>query len=254
VLETLLKKDRAILIGSMIGITIISWLYIIYLYKKMDPMDMDAFLFAMPMTGDWSLTDFLLLFLMWFIMMVAMMTASVAPLILLFAMVNRQKQQQNPFVPTVYLLAGYFAIWAMFSLGATVLQWALQQAAWLNPDMKITYRTLGGVILLIAGLFQFSPFKQQCLYYCQSPIDFIHKKWKNGKKGAFQMGMANGLYCLGCCWILMVVLFVAGIMNLLWIALIGLFVLVEKLVRKGRLISYAAGAVLVLYGLYTLFL
>jgi len=219
----------------------------------MYPMNMNALLFAMPMTAAWSLTDFLLLFLMWFVMMIAMMTASVAPLILIFAMVNRQKQkQQNPYVPAGYLFAGYYFTWAFFSLLATLLQWALQQVNWLNPDMVITHKILGAGILIVAGIFQFTSLKQRCLTHCQTPVDFIHKKWKPCKAGAFKMGVQNGIYCLGCCWILMAVLFVAGIMNLLWIALITLFVLLEKLVPQFKWISFAAGIGLVAYGIFML--
>ena len=215
---------------------------------------MDAFLFAMPMTAQWSLTDFALLFLMWFIMMIAMMTASVAPLILIFAMVNRQKQQQqNPYVPAGYLFAGYYFTWAIFSLLATLLQWGLQQLDWLDPDMIVTHKVLGSIILILAGVFQFTSLKQQCLKHCRTPVDFIHSKWKDGKTGAFKMGVENGIFCLGCCWILMVVLFVAGIMNLLWIALIGIFVLIEKLVPGSKWISYAAGIGLIGYGIAMLF-
>lgn len=254
-LEAILKKDRLILIICLVGISIISWGYIVYLYKQMYPMNMKAFLFAMPMTAAWSLTDFLLLFLMWFVMMVAMMTASVAPLILIFAMVNRQKQQQqNPYVPAGYLFAGYYFTWAIFSLLATLLQWALQQVNWLNPDMVITHKILGAGILIVAGIFQFTSLKQRCLTHCQTPVDFIHKKWAAGKTGAFKMGIQNGIYCLGCCWILMAVLFVAGIMNLLWIALITLFVLLEKLVPQYKWISFIAGAALIGYGMFMLFI
>lgn len=217
-------------------------------------MNMDAFLFAMPMTGNWAVTDFIFLFLMWFIMMIAMMTPSIAPLILLFAMVNRQKQQQqNPYVPSGYLFAGYYVVWAIFSLLATPLQWWFQHVNWLSSEMIITHKIPGGSILIFAGIFQFTSLKQRCLQYCRTPVDFIHSKWKEGKAGAFKMGLENGIYCLGCCWIIMVVLFVAGIMNLLWIALIGAFVLVEKLVPGSKWISFTSGAGLIAYGIYMLF-
>lgn len=183
-------------------------------------------------------------------MMIAMMTPSVAPLILIFTMVNRQKKaQQNPFVPGIYLFGGYLSAWALFSLLATVLQWGLQQISWLNPEMIITNKILGSIILITAGVFQFTPLKQACLHYCQTPIDFIHRKWKEGRMGAFKMGVVNGIYCLGCCWMLMVLLFVSGIMNLLWIAIISFFVLLEKLIPNSKLISYSAGIGLVIYGI-----
>jgi predicted metal-binding membrane protein len=189
---------------------------------------------------------------MWFVMMIAMMTPSVTPLVLLFAMINRQrKQQQSPFVPTGYLLTGYFLVWAAFSLSATGLQWLLQQVSLLNPEMEVTSKTLGGIILITAGLFQFTPLKNTCLRFCRTPIDFIRRNWKDGKQGALRMGMENGLYCLGCCWILMILLFVSGIMNLLWIFIISLFVLIEK-AFPAKVVSIVAGIVLVAYGIIVL--
>lgn len=181
-------------------------------------------------------------------MMIAMMTPSVAPLILLFAKVNRQrKEQQSPFVNTLYLLTGYFLVWAAFSLIATFLQWLLQQVNWLNPDMIITNKVLGSLILIAAGVFQFTPLKQSCLNFCKSPLEFIYKHWKEGKAGAVKMGIRNGTYCVGCCWILMVLLFVSGVMNIVWVAIIALFVLIEKLF-SSKWVSYLAGGLLVLYG------
>lgn len=212
-------------------------------------MNMEALFFAMPMTPTWTAIDVMLLFLMWFVMMIAMMTPSISPLILIFAMVNRQRKElKNPFVPTGYLLAGYFLVWAGFSLFATVLQWLLQQISMLNPEMETTNNTLGGIILLAAGIFQFTPLKQRCLHYCRTPVDFIHRHWKDGKRGALLMGMKNGMYCLGCCWILMALLFVSGIMNLLWIVLIGLFVLIEKVLPGVKWFSFIAGTALIIYG------
>lgn len=253
-LEAALKKDRLILIIALILLCAISWYYIIYLYNQMYPMNMDAFLFAMPMSPEWTLVDFALLFLMWFVMMIAMMIPSVAPLILIFSMVNRKsKQTANPFVPSHYLLAGYLIIWAIFSLLATVLQWLFQNLNWLNPDMVVTNKTVGGIILILAGVFQFTPLKRQCLKYCQTPVSFIHTHWKEGRAGALQMGIKNGMYCLGCCWVLMLLLFVSGIMNLLWIVLISLFVLIEKLFPRFKLVSWLAGAALILYGVWVMY-
>ena len=216
-------------------------------------MDMNALFFAMPMSSSWTMTDFILLFLMWLVMMIAMMTPSVAPLILIFVMVNRKREQQkSPFVPAVYLLSGYFLVWAGFSVLATLLQWTLQQISLLNPYMQTTNKLLGGIILIMAGVFQFTSLKQRCLDYCRTPVDFIHRNWKEGRRGALKMGIENGMYCLGCCWVLMVLLFVAGIMNLLWIALIALFVLIEKLMPRIKLISFIAGVVLIFYGILVL--
>jgi predicted metal-binding membrane protein len=216
-------------------------------------MDMSAVFFAMPMTQHWTITDFALLFVMWLVMMIAMMTPSVSPLILIFAMVNRKtKQQQDPFVYTGYLLAGYFLVWGGFSLLATLLQWLLQQVSLLNPEMKTTSKILGSIILIAAGIFQFTALKKTCLGNCRMPIDFIHRNWKEGKRGALKMGIENGMYCLGCCWVLMVLLFFSGIMNLLWIALITIFVLIEKTFRQPKWISSVAGIALITYGFIVL--
>jgi predicted metal-binding membrane protein len=254
-LENILKKDRFIVVGGLFVISILAWLYIIYLYRQMEVMDMDALFFAMPMTPKWAPTDFILMFLMWLVMMIAMMTPSVAPLILLFARVNRQrKEQQSPFVNTSYMFMGYFVVWAAFSLLATVLQWLLQQLSWLNPDMIITNKILGSVILVTAGIFQFTSLKHTCLNFCSSPLDFITRYWREGRKGAIIMGIRNGAYCVGCCWVLMVLLFVSGVMNILWVALIALFVLLEKVSTKSRWISYAAGGLLVIGGVLLIFL
>ena len=232
---------------------ILPWVYIIYLNRQMLHMDMDAMFFAMPMTSSWTVVDFILLFLMWFVMMIAMMTPSVAPLILIYLMVNRRKKQkQNPFVQTGYLLFGYFFVWAGFSFLATLLQWFLQKISLLNPEMVTTNKILGGIILIASGIFQFTSLKHKCLNYCLNPIDFIHLNWREGRKGAFRMGIENGVYCLGCCWVLMILLFLAGIMNLLWIALIALFILIEKNSTNAKWISFLAGIVLTAYGTFVL--
>ena len=251
-LAFILKKDRFVVLIALFILCVLSWLYIIYLYNQMYPMDMDAFLFAMPMTSNWSWTDFVLLFLMWFVMMIAMMTPSVAPLVLIFTSINRKRrQEQNPFVSSGYLLGGYFLVWAAFSLFATILQWLLQRVSLLNPEMFTTSKILGGIIFILAGAFQFTPLKNTCLNTCRSPVGFIQQYWKEGKSGALRMGIQNGTYCLGCCWILMILLFVSGIMNILWIAIISLFVLIEK-VLSAKVISFIAGIALIAYGIVVL--
>lgn len=252
-LVSVLKKDRIIVLIALFILSVLSWLYIIYLYNQMYPMNMDALFFAMPMTPQWSRTDFVLLFLMWFVMMIAMMTPSVTPLVIIFTLINRKRQQQqNPYISSGYLLSGYFLIWAAFSLFATLLQWLLQRASLLNPEMITTSKVLGGIILIAAGIFQFTPLKNTCLSNCRSPIGFIHQHWKDGKGGAIRMGIQNGVYCLGCCWILMILLFVSGIMNILWIAIISLFVLIEKFLSSVKVISFIVGIALIAYGIIVL--
>lgn len=252
-LSYVLKKDRFIVLIALVILCVLSWLYLIYLRNQMYPMNMDALFFAMPMTPEWSWADFVLLFLMWLVMMIAMMTPSVAPLVIIFTLINRKRQQQqNPYIPSGYLLSGYFLVWGAFSLFATLLQWLLQKIALLNPEMITTSKVLGGIILITAGIFQFTPLKNTCLRKCRSPISFIHQHWKDSKSGAFNMGIQNGIYCLGCCWILMLLLFVSGVMNILWIAIITLFVLVEKIFSALKVISLIAGIALIAYGVIIL--
>ena len=252
-LAFLSKRDRLIIIGGLFFITLLSWLYIIYLYKQMVYMDMNALFFAMPMTPVWTYIDFILLFLMWLVMMIAMMTPSVSPLILVFATINRQrKEHDHPFVNAAFLMVGYFLVWAAFSLAATALQWSLQQMSLLSPDMKTTSKIVGSIIFITAGMFQFSPLKQTCLAHCRTPLNFVLQHWKVGKRGALRMGIENGFYCLGCCWMLMVLLFVTGIMNLLWVAIIAIFVLFEKILTRIKWIPYVAGTGLIIYGILLL--
>jgi predicted metal-binding membrane protein len=248
-----IKRDRLIIISGLFFIALLSWLYIIYLHKQMIYMDMDALFFSMPMTPQWTYIDFILLFLMWLVMMIAMMTPSVSPLILVFARINRQrKQQDHPFVNAAFLMTGYFLAWAAFSLVATMLQWLLQQKSLLSPDMITTSKIFGSIVLIVSGIFQFTPLKQVCLAHCRSPLDFVLQHWKEGKQGALRMGIENGFYCLGCCWMLMVLLFVTGIMNLLWVSIIALFVLVEKILSQIKLVPYVAGTFLIVYGILVL--
>jgi predicted metal-binding membrane protein len=252
-IEGHVKRDRFIIITGLLLIALLSWLYMVYLYRQMTYMDMNALFFAMPMTAKWTYIDFMLLFLMWLVMMIAMMTPSVSPLILVFAKINRERKQQNhPFAHVALLMTGYFLVWAAFSLAATSLQWFLQQISLLSPDMKTTSKVLGSMILITTGIFQFTPLKQTCLAHCRSPLNFVLQHWKDGKLGALRMGLENGLYCLGCCWMLMVLLFVTGIMNLLWVSIIAMFVLFEKMLSGFKWIPYLAGILLILYGILLL--
>jgi predicted metal-binding membrane protein len=173
--------------------------------------------------------------------------------VLIYAAVNRNRGcQQRPLVPTGVFLVGYLAAWTGFSAVAAVVQWGLHTAALLSPMMVSTSPVLGGVVLLIAGITQWSPLKRTCLAHCRSPLEFLMTQWREGARGAFQMGLRHGAYCVGCCWALMALLFVAGVMNLLWVAAITALVLVEKVVPRGHTFGRAAGAVMVLAGLVVL--
>jgi predicted metal-binding membrane protein len=197
--------------------------------------------------------ELFLLFVMWVVMMVAMMVPTAASMILTYAMLNRRQQiHEEPFASTAVFLGGYLVVWTGFSALATLAQWGLHEAALLSPMMVSTSPILGGVLLLSAGIFQWTPWKYACLKHCRSPLGFLMTDWRDGAWGAFWMGLRHGSYCTGCCWFLMALLFVAGVMNLLWVATITAFVLVEKMVPRGDLVGRVAGGVLVLAGIVLL--
>jgi predicted metal-binding membrane protein len=186
---------------------------------------------------------------MWTVMMVAMMVPSATPMILAFVTVNQRRQAANkPFVPVTIFLFGYLAVWTAFSAVATLAEWGLHQAAMLSTTMTATSTALNGGLLIAAGLFQWTPMKRACLKGCRSPLSFLMSEWRDGAAGAFVMGLRHGAYCVGCCWFLMALLFVAGVMNLLWVAVIALFVLAEKISPKGELLARITGIGLVIAG------
>ena len=201
------------------------------------------------MVMPWSVSDIILLFVMWAVMMVAMMTPSAAPMVFGFLTINRRRRvESRSLLPVGIFLLGYVAVWTGFSAGATAAQWGLHKAAALSAAMVITNPLLNGCLLIAAGIFQWTPLKRTCLQSCRTPISFLMSRWRNGDAGAFIMGVEHGAYCLGCCWLLMALLFVAGVMNLLWIVLIALFVVAEKTFPRGELLARGAGVVLIAAG------
>ncbi len=249
-LERAVTKDRVIVITSLVVLAGAAWAYTGYLAWKMEGMDMGPEM-AMPQMQTWTLVDLLLLFVMWTVMMVAMMVPSAAPMVLMFANVQRQRQkQQRPFVSTGVFLLGYLIVWTAFSLIATLAQWGLHSAALLSPMMISTSSLFGGVLLMAAGIFQWTPLKHTCLKHCRSPLGFITTDWRDGTWGALLMGLRHGSYCAGCCWALMALLFVAGVMNLFWVAIIAVFVLIEKIIPNGHWVSKVSGLVLIVWGIW----
>lgn len=231
---------------------LIAWLYLFRAKAAMPGMDMPG----MDMPGmimpepQWGMMAVLLLFVMWAVMMVAMMVPSAAPMILAFLTVNhRRKTTGRPLVPVSVFLFGYIVVWTAFSAAATSAQWGLHKAALLSPAMAATSPVLSGGLLLAAGVFQWTPLKRACLKGCRSPLSFLMSEWRDGTAGAFIMGLRHGSYCLGCCWILMALLFVAGVMNLFWVAVIALFVMAEKILARGELFGRVTGVALVAAGI-----
>lgn len=206
-----------------------------------------------PDTNPWNAAALPPLFFMWAVMMAAMMVPSAAPMILTFAMVQRKRrEQQRPFVPTVIFLAGYLFAWTIFSAFAALAQWILHARALLTPMMVSNNAIFGGAILAAAGIFQFTPLKNACLAHCRSPLNFLMAGWREGKFGAFVIGLKHGAYCTGCCWILMLLLFLGGVMNLFWIAAISIFVLLEKVLPKGWMFGKFAGVILMIWAVLVL--
>jgi len=252
VLETVLKRDRVIVIVGLVAVSMIAWFYILagagMAVSAIEMTHMSG-MAAMSMPAVWTTGYALLMLAMWWMMMVAMMLPSAAPMILLFATVNRRSREKGgPFVPTAIFAAAYLAAWGGFSVLAVALQWGLEKAALLSPAMASRNAVFGGALLILAGIYQLSPLKHACLRHCRGPIGFVTQHWRTGRWGAFRMGVHHGLYCLGCCWALMALLFFGGVMNLYWIAGLALFVLLEKTIPPGHRLASLTGAGLVASG------
>ena len=281
-LEQVLRKDRAIIVAAILIIAAIAWTYTVYvaetgmgmgsmqtasesdagtgiamgeMQEESDgSMGSSGMGMAMADMRPWNAADFGLMYVMWAVMMVAMMAPSATPMLLMFATVNRRrKEREAPYVPTGIFLAGYVIVWAAFSLAATGGNWGLHQASLLSSMMgESTSGYLGGSLLVLAGVFQWSPLKYNCLKQCRTPMGFLMTSWREGPRGALRMGLEHGVYCLGCCWALMLLLFVLGIMNLVWIAALAAFVLAEKVAPKAEWVSRISGVLLLGWGIWTI--
>ena len=248
-LDQIFRRDRLVVAGGLALLAALSWGYIIHMSRTMSP-GMPAGM-AMPMPGAPTGPELLWLVPMWIVMMVAMMIPSAAPMILLFAGVARQRQVRHvPTASAAVFTLGYLLVWALYATIAAVAQWQLHRLALLSPAMAAASPILGGGLLLLAGIYQWLPTKGACLSHCRSTLGFLSDHWREGSWGALRMGVEHGTYCVGCCWALMALLFVAGVMNLLWVMTIAVFVLVEKLLPRGRLIGRAAGLLLIGWGLW----
>jgi predicted metal-binding membrane protein len=246
------RRERWIIAAALAVIAAVAWIWMIDEARGMNTSGVCECLGA-QMRGNigagWSAGSLVPLFLMWTGMMVAMMLPSATPMILTFAAVSRnRRRQERPYVPVTIFVAGYVAIWTGFSVLAAFAQWLLHRQALLSPAMASRSAWLGGILLLAAGVFQFTPLKHACLTQCRAPFDFIMTHWREGAGGAFRMGVEHGLFCAGCCWALMSLLFVAGVMNILWIAALSLIVGLEKLLPRGLWLSSATGVILTAWG------
>ena len=255
-------KDRMIVYVGVMIVLLFSWFYILGMGWHMntlpfvdnsssvnmdmseDTMKMDksmsmnrdsnlitqALTWMPPMGNMWMISDFLLLFMMWAVMMIAMMTPSILPMLMLFTALNARKNAQGKeSTSTMILLAGYLSSWVLFSLFITLPQYYLHTNGFLNMMMEPMHAYLAAFVLILAGVYQFTPYKDACLNVCQSPLSFLTNNWQDGKLGTFIIGYKHGFYCVGCCWALMLTLFALGVMNILWVIILTVFVLFEKL-------------------------
>ncbi len=246
-------EDKKIIVAGLFVVAAVGWIYMFYMAWAMENMHL-VDMWMPPKGGSriWTVWDFFMLFFMWLTMMLAMMTPTAAPMVLMFSTVNKNKRlKQQPYASTFIFLGGYLVAWAIFSIAATVIQWPLHESGLLNPMMNSRSYLMSGGILILAGLYQWTPLKDVCLRQCRTPLGFLMTAWQDGNWGAFRMGLHHGLFCVGCCWALMAILFAVGVMNMLWVILITVFVLLEKILpfsaNKMRMIT---GLGLVLWGTY----
>ena len=253
ILERALRRDRAIVVTALALVTVLAWAYLLAgAGMGMSAMEMTRHsMMPMPMMQhvQWGFSYAVLMFFMWWLMMIAMMLPSATPVILLAAGINRRSRlDQAPYGSAAAFTTGYLLVWALFSLLATGAQWGLETLGWLTPMMVSASDLLAGAILVVAGVWQFSPWKSACLSHCRSPVQFLTERRRTGNIGATMMGMHHGLFCLGCCWFLMGLLFVGGVMNLYWIVGLAIYVAAEKLLPGGPRTARLFGVLLIGWG------
>jgi predicted metal-binding membrane protein len=245
------RRDRAAMLAGLSLVCALAWGYTWHVAD-------DHMAWCSVNTAQWSAADLAASFAMWTVMMAAMMVPSVSPTVLTYAGIvraRREKAMPASAAPeaqcrpakgsAVVFLAGYLAAWTAFSVAATAAQQGLRSAALLSPEMAANSRWIARALLIAAGIFQWTPLKNACLRHCRSPLGFLLTEWRDGRAGALRMGWRHGLYCVGCCWLLMALLFVVGVMNLVWVAAIAAFVIVEKIMPAGPVVGRLAGLAMI---------
>jgi len=250
-LEKLLRRDRWLLVLTLAAAIALCWAWLVPMARDMyGPMTGPS---AWMMTDNWDFPHQVLLFAMWVVMMAGMMLPSAAPALLLYAGVVRKSPEAASAPARAHAFAaGYLVVWTAFSLLATALQLLLRHWLLLTPMMETGDHLFAGALLLLAGIYQLTPFKGACLKSCRAPVAFIVEHWKPGAGGAFRLGLAHGLHCLGCCWALMLLLFVGGVMNLWCIGLLTVFVLLEKVAPLGAQGGRISGLLIIALGIWRL--
>ena len=245
-------RDRRVIWGCVIAVIALAWSYLFYLDRQMAGLAKDSAALAemtAAMSLPWQAADVGFTFMMWLVMMVGMMAASVAPMLILFAATQNRRGAGGLSLSVLSFGLGYLLVWTGFSVLATLVQWALHDATMLSADMATSSARVSGAILIAAGAYQLTPLKNTCLAHCKSALGFIMTHWRAGNAGALHMGVTHGIYCLGCCWALMCVLFAVGVMNLFWVAALSLLVLLEKVSPAGSLIAKISGIAMIAAGI-----
>jgi predicted metal-binding membrane protein len=260
-----LRRDRIVVLAALLVLTALAWGYVMWLaaqmaaaspaatMSKLPGMDMNGMSIMAAAFAPWTPVHFLFMFTMWAVMMVGMMTPSVAAMVLIYTQVGRRSAiSGQAFAPAGWFVGGYLLAWSLFSALATVAQWGLETLALITPMMASASRRFGGAMLIAAGAYQWLPIKDACLSQCRVPLSFIqnHGGFQASASGSVRLGLEHGMYCIGCCWALMVLLLVGGVMNLLWIAALMIFVLVEKLVTRGSFFPRFAGLMAMTIGIW----
>ena len=240
------RRERVMVLAAVVILILLAWAYTIRVALKSTAM---SGAMAMPNMMPWSTADFGYMFVMWAVMMVAMMLPSATPMVFLFGRVRAKRESSGRLhALTAAFVCGYLLAWVAVSLVATLVNWGLHNGGALSSMTGQVAPAIGGLLLIAAGIFQWSPLKRTCLDHCRSPLTFLTQNWRDGVLGAAAMGLHHGAYCLGCCWLLMALLFVLGVMNLTWVALLTVVVLAEKLLPRGELLSRILGALFVAWG------
>ena len=227
---------------GLVAASLIAWAFLAWIVVDMSHPFAQL---TMPASSDWSASNLLAIAVMWAVMMAAMMLPSALPMVLTFVNLS---QRGGDAARGRSFVAAYLAVWCAFSVAATAAQWALQRLDWVDPMLVSTSAGLTAALLLIAGVYQFSRLKRACLSRCQTPMGFLLGEWRPGGRGAFVMGIRHGLFCLGCCWALMALLFVGGVMNLAWVAALSIAVALEKLLPRGERLAAVLGITLIAVG------
>lgn len=241
-----LKRDRRLVLSAMVLLATLAWTYTVYLGVQHPMM---AGTMTMPTMLQWSTADVVFMFIMWSLMMFAMMLPSVTPTVMIFGRVReKRKVTGRIYAPTGAFVSGYLLVWVGFSLLATSANWLLHTGGSMSSMMGKVGPLTGGLFLIVAGAFQWTPLKNACLEHCRSPMSFLMQHWREGNSGATLMGLHHGIYCLGCCWLMMLLLFVLGVMNLPWVAVLTIVVLAEKIIPRGEILSRGLGVLLIGWG------